>query len=306
MPKGEHRAEDLNTSVPQDWSLSGFSSPQPEGDTHYRLPLATQTALTFPTSEILYVQYRYQVHAPVTEVTGRVFLNGRLLDTYTFPKGRYTNRELGAFTHAGRNELTIEYQCGSTICKYGTVKQFWTRLTLTSPLRNEAQTDVGLGVEHWWLDAPQSLLTIQGTGPLVSDGTNYYRNVESNSFSLEWPKDIKPIDAFFEINAKEPFRVTTRVDDIVVSIKKGDQQTGVRPSVSLMAFPQASHINVQVDCLLGTKGCGYLYFTRITVMQKPTAMASSGWLLAGGILLLLISALWWGLNLPPFVRKRPA
>lgn len=307
MTGPEQRSEDLNTSVPPGWGLSGFSTPRPEGDTHYRVPLARQTVLTFPTETTSYAQYRYQIHPPVTPVTGRVFLNGRLLDTYTFPKGKYTNREVGAFTRPGQNKLTIEYLCGSAPCAVGDVKQFWTRLVLSSPLREQARTAAGLGVERWWLDAPHSRLTIRGAEPLISDGINYYHRIESGGFTLGWPEGIKVLDAAFEINATGPFRVTTRVNDQVVSVKRGDRETGVRPAVSLVAFPQASHIDVKIDCLSGTRGCAYLYFTRITVLSgSAPALSWSGWVLAGGALLLLTTALWWWLSLPSLVRKSSA
>lgn len=305
MAGPEPRLIDLRTAVPADWSLRGLSAPQWDGVNFYRAPSAPSSRLTFTTAAPRFVQFRYQLFAPEKAVTGRVFLNGHLLDTFTFPSGEFVNRMATGYTRAGDNTLVLEYLCGSSICRNVPIRQYWTQVTLAKTSR--ARTDVGLGVERWTLDAPGSPLSVHGTGKLLFDNENYFRFVKEREFTLGWPKGTRVLDASFQVSADEPFRVTIRVDGQIVTQKRGDRATSVAPTLSLAEYPRATSLQVEVDCLSSHQDCARLYFTRASVLPPEVAAppAPMTLLTAVGLALLALLLLAWGLHLVPSANRVP-
>ncbi|GAA5534871.1 hypothetical protein [Deinococcus aluminii] len=305
MTRPEPRLIDLRTAVPTDWSLTGLSAPQWDGVNFYRTPSAPSSRLTFTTAAPRFVQFRYQLFAPETAVTGRVFLNGHLLDTFTFPAGEFVSREATGYTRAGDNTLILEYLCGSSVCRDVPIRQYWTQVTLATT--SQARTDVGLGVERWTLDAPGSPLNVQGTGRLLFDNENYFRFVQGREFTLGWPEGTHVLDTSFQVSADEPFRVTARVDGQIVTQKRGDRTTSVAPTLSLVEHPRATSLQVQVDCLSSHKNCARLYFTRASVVPPNVAAppTPTALFMAGGLVLLALLLLAWGLRLFPRAARVP-
>ncbi|TDE85133.1 hypothetical protein [Deinococcus sp. S9] len=303
MAGPEPRLIDLRTAVPADWSLTGLSAPQWDGVNYYRAPSAPFSRLTFTTAAPRFVQFRYQLFAPEKAVTGRVFLNGHLLDTFTFPAGKFVNREATGYTRAGDNTLVVEYLCGSSVCRNVPLRQYWSQVTLAKTSR--ARTDVGLGIERWILDAPGSPLSVQGTGKLLFDNENYFRFVNKREFTLSWPKGTRVLDASFQVSADEPFRVTVRMDGQIVMQKRGDRTTSVAPTLSLVGYPRATSLQVQVDCLSRHQDCARLYFTRASVVPPEVAAPPTltTLLVTGGLVLLVLLLLAWGLRLLPAVDR---
>lgn len=305
MTKPEPRVVDLRTEVPPDWSLTGLSGPRSDGANFFRTPTASQSVLTFSAPDVQFVQYRYQLFSPDTSVTGRVSLNGWLLDTFAFPKGRFVNSEATGFTRAGANTLTVEYRCGEGPCAAVPIHQYWTQVTLAPT--GTARRDVGLGVERWTLDAPGSPLTVRGTGKLLFDNENYFRYVQDQGFTLTWPLGTRVIDAAFQVSADGPFRVTTSVDGRVIAQKRGEKTVSVTPTLSLVKYSSATSLDVRVDCLTGVPGCGRLYFARVSVVppEVKTVRESPPGAVLVLLALLLLAALAWWLRLVPPVSRPP-
>lgn len=300
MTTPEPRIVDLRTEVPSDWSLTGLSAPRSDGANFFRTPTASQSVLTFATPEEQFVQYRYQLFSPNTPVTGRVLLNGRYLDTFTFPAGKFVNREVSGFTQVGANTLTVEYRCGEGDCRTVPINQYWTQLALAPA--GTARREVGLGVERWTLDAPGSPLTVKETGPLLFDNANYFRFIQGDGFTLSWPLGTRVLDASFQVSANDPFRVTVGVDGQVVFQKRGDESSSVAPTISLVEHPAADSLQVQVDCLTGQPGCARLYFARASVYPPEirTAQVQVPEGLTVVLTFMVLAGLLWWLQLPPF------
>lgn len=305
MTQTELHTVDLRTAVPADWTLTGLSTPRWDGVNYYRATTGPRSRLEFETPDSQFAQLSYQLYSPRGGVTGRVFLNGQVLDTFTFPKDEFVLRQVSGFTRPGKNVLTIDYLCGHNPCQGTQVRQYWTQLRLV-PSEN-ARRETGLGVQQWRLDAPQSPLSIRGTSPILFDGVNYFRSVESPIVTLGWPEGTRPLNVTFQVSGTGPFRVTARLDGKVILQKRGDEKTVVRPTLSLTAYPGAKAVQVQVDCLSRSENCARLYFTRASVIPPqvaapPTLMTL---LVAGGLVLLALLLLAWGLRLVPSANRVP-
>lgn len=304
MIKPELRVIDLRTEVPSDWTLTGLSAPRSDGANFFRTPVASQSILRFSTPATRFIEYRYQLFSQTQAVSGRVSLNGQVLDTFTFPAGKFVNREVTGFTEAGANTLTVEYRCGSGSCQAVPVQQYWTQVKLVVPAR--PRTDVGLGVERWVLDAPGSPLTVRGTGPLRFDNENHFRFVQGQELTLAWPPGTRVIDASFQVSADGPFRVTTSVAGQVISRKRGDKATSVTPTFNLVKYPAAGSLQVQIDCLTGAPDCARLYFARASVIPPEVNTSGGPFPVTVTILLALVGLVGlarWLRLLPPASRR---
>ena len=293
------QVHDLRTALPAGWTQTGLSAPQSDGVNLYRTPTAAQTILTFDAPAETYMQYRYQLYSPAQKVSGRVSLNGQLLDTFAFPVGRFQNREVSGFTRVGTNTLTVDLSCGSSACVLPTVQQYWTQVSLV-PVRTPVMA-VGLGVERWWLDAPGSLLSVTGTGTLRYDNVNFLRYLTGQQLRLSWPAGTRVIDASLQIAADQPFRATFLADGTVIKQIRGDALSTAAPTLSLVSRPGTTALTVKVDCLsTPALPCARMYFARVSAV--PPAMAAPPGLsqlaVGGAVLLLLLTLLVLLLRLP--------
>ncbi|MGI8748597.1 MAG: hypothetical protein ACR2J4_09665 [Deinococcus sp.] len=279
--------------------LGGLSEPKWDGANVYRTPTAPRSTLSFEAKGGQFLQYRYQLSSPKVAVRGRVSLGGEVLDTFTFPPGKYLTHELSSFAPSGRNVLTTELDCGPAACPLPELRQYRTRLSLV-PARAPTAT-VAPGVERWWLDAPGSPLRGSGTGPPLYDGVNFLRAIGGSSFTLSWPAGTRPLDASVQLVADQPFRATFLVGDQVLLRRQGAPGAPVAPTVSLGGFPQARSLTVRVDCLKTPSiPCARAYFTRVSAFppatSAPPPAAGLALSVIGGLLGLLL--LGWLLGLP--------
>lgn len=306
---------DLTTRVPSQVTLTGLSAPGFDGANYFRTPTSPHSAVTFESGTSEFVQLEYQLYSPSTDVTGILKLDGRVLDTTTFPAGQFiSNVVAGDFVAAGPHRFTLEYRCEGQPCA-APPSQYWTRLGQLPVPTAVARQDAGLGVERWQLYAPDSPLRVTGTGPLFFDGTNFVRRLTDPAFELSWA-DGNALNASMWIYAPQPFRVTTRAEGKVLDVQSGNKTQGVSSSVSLAGRKGIQALTVQIDCGPGKtakqgeagsveagSGCAVLYFPQVAVLTAPpaTAAQSGGAALA---VLLILTVLWHWLGLAP--RRRAA
>jgi len=299
VTEGSAHLYDLRASIPSAWIQTGLSAPKSDGVNLYRTPTASRTVLTFITPDQMYVQYRYQLYSAAQVVTGHVSLNRQPIDTFAFPKGQFQNREVSGFSKVGTNTLSVDLDCGRAPCDLQTIQQYWTQVSVV-PVRSPV-TSVGLGVERWWLDAPGSLLTVNGTGALRYDNVNFLRYLTGNQLQLSWPEGTRVIDASLQVAADQPFRATFLADKKVIKQIRGDASQTAAPTLSLIGSPQARSLTVKIDCLTTpTLPCARIYFARASVVP-PQLAAPPGFTqlaLGGGLLLGLLAALGLLLRLP--------
>jgi hypothetical protein len=275
--------------LPAGWTQTGLSSPKSDGVNLYRTP-AAQTELKFRSPAGDFVQYHYQIYSPTQDVTGRVSLNGQQLDAFIFPAKKFKNREASGFTGADQNSLKVDLSCAPAPCDLAALHQYWTQVTLV-PTRLPS-TAVGLGVERWWLDAPDSPLSVTGTGPLQYDNANFFRFLTGKQVQIHWPAGTRVIDASLQVSADQPFRASFRADGRLLKQLTGDARKTVAPTLNLVASARAKQLTVQVDCLrTPVTPCARIYFTRVSAVPPAVAAAPSPLNLAIGIIALLL-ALW--------------
>ena len=283
---------DLRSAVPEGWTLQGLTLPRFDGVNAFREPESAQSRITFSTREAKFVQLRYQLYSPQTNVTGRVQLDGKTIGEKNFPKGKFVdNHEVGGFVNIGNHTLVLTYLCEGKPCRTP-ISQYWTQVTLVRPSPVSGIEDVGPGVVRWSLNAPNSLLKISGVSSALFDGGSYYQNVQQSSFQLSWPSGVKPLDVSFQLYAAQPFRATTRLNGQVVSVKRGDEKSGIISYISLVSFPTARNATVQIECLKTGKACATLYFPRVSVMPLTYTPSSFEWIIIFSAFAFTFAALW--------------
>ena len=283
---------DLRSTVPQGWILQGLTRPKSDGVNVFREPENTQSRIAFSTQEAKFVQLRYQLYSPQTDVTGSVQLDGKTIGEKTFPKGKFVNNhEVGGFVAVGDHTVTLTYLCGGKPCTTP-VSQYWTQVTLVRPSPASGSEDIGPGVVRWSLNAPNSPLKISGVSQPLFDGGSYYQNVQQSSFQLSWPSGVRPLNISFQLYAAQPFRITTRLDGQIASVKWGSAKSSVNSYISMIPFPTARSITVQVECLKTGKGCATLYFPRVSVMPLIYTPGTFGWIIIFSAFLFMLLALW--------------
>lgn len=196
---------------------------------------------------------------------------------------------------AGTHEVSLASICVPACAQ--PFSQYWTELTVIEDTR--AREDTGLGTERLWLNAPGSEMNVSGTGPVSFDGVNYRRPIDAPTLTLSWPGGRPPLNVGLTVNSNQPFHVTTKVGDEVLSVKRGDARTQVTPNFSLIGHPDARSVTVQVDCLNGTLGCAGLYFPNVGLRTPPAVSVSP--VVTGGLTLAVLGAvaLLLGLSLRP-------
>ncbi|MFC5847251.1 hypothetical protein [Deinococcus petrolearius] len=278
---------DLTRDVPGGVSLSGLSEPKFDGVNYYRQPTDKSSTIGFSTSGTRFVQFEYQLYSPGSAVTGQATLDGASLGTASFPAGRFVQNAIhGTFVDAGKHEVSLASTCTPTCAQ--PFSQYWTKLTVIEDVRVRAREDTGLGTERLWLNAPGTELKISGTGPVSFDGVNYRRPIDAPAFTLSWPAGRSPLSVGFTVSSNQPFRVTTKLGDEVLSVKRGDARAQVTPSLSLIGHPDARSVTVQVDCLNGTTGCAGLYFPNVGLRTPPAISVLP--VVSGGLTLVLLGA----------------
>lgn len=276
---------DLTRNVPEGISLSGLSVAKSDGANYYRQSTAPSSTIGFSTTGTRFVQFEYQLYSSGSSVTGRATLDRISLSTVSFPAGRFIqNAVQGTFVDAGKHEVSLTSACVPACVQ--PFNQYWTKLTVIEDMRVKAREDTGLGIERLWLNAPGTELQVSGVGPISFDGVNYRRPIDAPAFILSWPGGRSPLNVAFTINSNQPFRVTTKVGNEILSVKRGDAQTQVAPSISLVGHPDARSVTVQVDCLNGTPGCAGLYFPNVGLRSSPTISAPP--VVTGGLTLVLL------------------
>ncbi|MDP9764009.1 hypothetical protein QO006_001434 [Deinococcus enclensis] len=303
MTRPEPDLFDLRTEVPPAWNLSGLSAPRWDGVNYFRAPTAPESSLTFPVELPQFMQFRYQVYSPETAVTGRVRLNGELLDTFVFPAGKFVTREVGAFIQPGKQRLTVEYRCGGEPCSGVPLNQYWTQVRLTNSANLPSWQARGLGAGQWRADAPGSPLKISGTEPLLFDGINFYRRITQPDFQISWPPELRPLGVSFYVGSAEPVQVTVKLGDEVLFQGRSAAKAGLAPAISLVGRPEARSLTVRVDCQSGEAGCANLYFNRLSSLTPVSPPGLGGWAGPGALLLALLLLLGWWLR--PFPLRRP-
>lgn len=302
MTQPEFNLFDLRTEVPLSWTMSGLSAPRWDGVNYFRSPTASESSLTFPVERPQFMQYRYQVYSPETAVTGRVKLNGEVLDTFVFPAGKFVTREVSAFVQPGQQRLTVEYRCGGESCSDVPINQYWTQIQSMPTdgiLSWEAR---GLGAGQWRADAPGSPLKLSGTEPLLFDGVNFYRRISQPSFQISWPPEVRPLGVFFYVGSAEPVQVTVKLGDEVLFQQKAAAKVGLSPAISLVDHPDARSLTVKVDCQSGEAGCANLYFSRLSSLTPVFPLGPGELVGLGALLLVLLLLLGWWLR--PFPLRR--
>ncbi|WP_156372761.1 hypothetical protein [Deinococcus sp. Leaf326] len=281
-------------------SLSGLSVPKFDGANYYRQPTTQPSTIGFSTTGTRFVQFEYQLYSPGSAVTGQAMLDTIILGSKTFPAGKFVDRAIwSGFVPTGKYHVSLTYTC-NPICGQAP-SQYWTKLTVIKDARIQAKEDTGLGTERLWLNAPDTELNIIGTGPASFDGMTYRRPIEAPAFTLSWPSGRQPLNVGFTVNSNQPFRVTTKVGDEVLLVKRGDARTQVTPNLSLIGHPDARSVTVQVDCLNGTPGCAGLYFPNVGLRTPPAVSVPP--VVTGGLTLALLGAVALLLGFGPRPRR---
>ncbi|MGM9321498.1 hypothetical protein [Deinococcus aquaticus] len=288
---------DLRTDVPAGWTLAGLSEPKFDGVNYYRVPQADRSTLTFALDAAQFVELEYQLYSPAQAVTTTLRVGEQLIHRRTFAAGRFEpNERVGTFLPAGTHTVSWEYRCEGQTCT-APVSQYWTQVRTVQPMPVTARQGVGLHTERLVLNAPNTPLSITGTGALQFDGLNFMRRVIDPDIQLSWPEG-KLLNASLYVYAPQPFRVTTRVQGQVVDVQQGSKLKGVSPAVSLTRFPEARSLTVKVDCLGTTsaQGCAYVYFPQVSVDTAPPVTYS---VLGGAALAVIMGvAVLWRLLAP--------
>lgn len=300
---------DLRTTVPAEWVLKGLSNPRSDGVNEFRVPDGATSTFQFTAPGATFAELEFQLYSPVIAVTGTVLLDGREIGQKTFPAGTFVaNQRSGGFVQAGRHELTIMYHCQNGPCTMP-ISQYWTQVRLTPARPNTARIPVGLNTERWILNAPDSPLTVTGTGALRFDGVNYVQFIPGSGIQITWPESpALPLNATMQIYAPQAIKVTTTVASKVVSIQWGDASHAVLPVASLTADPGVRSVSVKVECVSKTavnSGCAYLYFPQLSVMTpSPHPINDVLGAAAAVILALLLLTRWLRLVGPVAVVRQ--
>jgi len=280
---------DLTRQVPPGWSVSGLSEAESDGVNLFLRPTAPESRLLFTTDRPRLILFRYQLSSGASDVRAEVRLNGEKLGERTFTRGTFgAAEEVGGFSSAGQNTLSVRYTCVQEGC-LPSVQQYGTGVRLTDPPSLTAREDGSVGTELWWLDAPQSLLTVSGTSPLRHDGVHTYRQIQEKSFRLGWSQDARVFNATFTVYGSGPFEVRALVGGKTVYSARGDAKVQLSPTVSLVPFSGARALDVKVECLQTQGPCASLYFARLTVMTRPSTPLPLQWGLGAGLGLLLLA-----------------
>lgn len=281
---------DLNRP-PSGWAVTGLSAPESDGVNLFRRPTVPESRIAFTAERPGLLLFRYQLHSRSSEVWAEVRLNGETLGKRTFARGAFgAAEEVGGFSRAGQNTLSVSYHCAQPGC-LPSVHQYWTGVRLTEAAAAGAREAASVGTEFWWLDAPRSPLKVSGTSPLRHDGAHTYRRIEAPVFRLGWPDEARVFNASFTVYGSGPFEVRARVGDETLYRARGDARAQVSPTVSLVPFRGARALDVEVRCLEAPRPCASLYFSRLTVMAPPTTPGPLQWGLGAGISLLLLALL---------------
>jgi hypothetical protein len=305
MPEahGVARTYDLSLTLPAPWRLAGFSQAQSDGVNLYRTPTQDQISLTFLSPVRQFVQYSDQLFSPRQGVTAELLLNGQVQKQSALSASQYQDRTISGFTQIGENVLLGRFIC-RTSCDWSAIRHYKAQLTL-APVRTSV-TAVGLGVERWWLDAPDSPLRVEGTGPLRYDNVNFLRYLTGSEVRLSWPPGSRVIDADVQVAADQPFKTTFLIADKVIERAQGNASTTVAPTLSLVSMPGATALTMKVECLTTPDlPCARIYFTRVSAV--PSALAappSTVQLLMGFTLLALALGLLWRLLRLPGSQAR--
>lgn len=280
---------DLTRQVPPGWSVSGLSEAESDGVNLFRRPTAPESRVVFTTDRPRLMLFRYQLSSGVSDVRAEVRLNGEKLGEQTFARGTFGEaEEVGGFSRAGQNTLSVRYTCMHKGC-LPSVQQYWTGVRLTAPASERAREAGSVGTELWWLDAPRSPLSVHGTSPLRHDGAHTYRRIQEKAFRLGWSEDARVLNAGFTVYGSEPFEVRALVGGKPVYSARGDAKVQVSPTVSLVPFSGTRALDVQVRCLQTQGPCASLYFARLTVMTRPSIPLPLQWGLGAGLGLLLLA-----------------
>ena len=290
---------DFRTEVPVGWTLKGLSAPQWDGANYFRRPVDSESTIAFFSVEPKFVQLEYQLYSPISPVHSVVSLNGKIIGEKTFPQEKFINHyKLGAFLPTGPIVLSIRYECVGASCSKQ-LRQYATQAFLADLPPDSSRQSIGLGVNRLWLNVPQSLLSMSGTGTVLFDGVHYFREVEDRVLSLSWVK-ARPLNMSFRVYAPEPFQVTTSVGGRVISVERGDKQNSVAPIVSLVPFPKTRSVELTVKCLGSGQPCGTIYFPQVSVKPEHSGLTDSGWaslLLLALVIILMLGSLFGFLNL---------
>lgn len=291
---------DLTRNVPEGVSLSGLSVPKFDGANYYRQPTAQTSTIGFSTTGTRFVQFEYQLYSPGSAVTGQATLDTTPLGMFSFPAGRFVQNAIqGAFVDAGKHEVSLASTC-VPVCVQP-FSQYWTKLTIIEDARVKAKEDMGLGTERLWLNAPETELNVTGTGSVSFDGANYRRSVDAPTFTLSWPEGRLPLSMGFTVTSKQSFRITVKTGNEILFVGKGDAQTPVTPSISLIGHPNAQSVTVQIDCIKGGFNCAELYF--VSVALRTPLNNTLPPMIAEGLTLVLLGAVAMLLGFGPHLRR---
>lgn len=286
---------DLNLpkKLPSEIKLYGLSEPKFQSDgVYYRLtePLS---AIEFKLSRPAWVQYRFHSLLPDREVTAKISLNGKTLESIVFPASGRTVHYTAALGKSGTNLLSVSYTCGNTACP-SPVPVYWLELGISGLNSMPARQEDVLNVERWNLLAPETPVEIQGVSPPLSDGTQPYRRVQENKVELIWPPGVQPLNLGFVAAGGVPFTITAQAGERVLGHWTGGPSQAVEAGLSLYASPSPlNKITLRVNCPPDESQCVNLYKMNMGIELPTTAPEGDKIVTSLLLVLLLLILVWW-------------
>jgi hypothetical protein len=289
---------DLGQELPKGWAQDGLSKPKSDGANAYRNLFKKDILFSFSLDQPMMMKYRYQLYSVDLGISVEVLLNGSKIDYFKFPPSKYENRQIVGFAQAGVNKLEMHVKCENIECDVKNIRQYFTQIVL-SPY-NPAIKDVGLGVQRWALDAPESLIHTTGTGPLIYDDDGVGRLIEKSVFTIVWPDKSKVLDASMRIISNQDVIIKFYSGNEFIRQYSGSAGLPLDIELSLINNPVAKDLKIHLACTKTPRSpCASVYFTRVSAVPAAIAAPSKTWQLGLGVILLLAALLflWWWLRL---------
>lgn len=260
-----HQVQEINLmqGLPPGWRLKGLSEPYSDGTNFYRRPTEDKSELSFNLGQLYFIQFQYQLYAHHSAI-GTVKFDNQIIDVHTFSAHGSKIERMSFFAPAGPHKLQIDYSCSDDNCIDSHLRQYWTRIKLVSNITASSNRLVGISARQLRLNTPASNINIQGTGPLLFDDVNYYREMMGRPIRLSWPVDIRPINMNFHIESSLSSNLVIRTNGKEIYQKRLAPHQGLIQTIPIYDALNSNYISIELNCIKKVDICGNLYQLNIT------------------------------------------
>lgn len=271
-----------------------------DGMNYFRQPTDSVSVIQFNTEDLGFVQLEYQVYSANRNVKVDLSTNTYTFPSSWFPAGKFTpNVKQGVFLPAGDHQFSLKYTCLNEC--FHEIGQYWTKLTVLEKLPVKAMEKSGLSSQRLWLDSPESRLKVSGTGPIVYDGANFYRDIKEPVLRLSWPTVKSATSVGFNIYASKNLKIILQVEGRTIMEKQVESKSWINPMINLVNHRKTDFIEAKIECEDKMPGCGLLYFANVGIQDAHPPSIFTNISIATTIILIVV--LGWFFKYPSFSRK---